>query len=138
MLHRRKPRGEIVGVLLGCPVHGTAGVRDATVEITHYHGTLHANKRGANTTAGIGGMADDAAVRFVECLSCARIALSGTVIASVGEPDRQRLGVRAENGQLRELDKVRMEWLWACTAFNIRKLILAMRMLRAEGTVTPV
>jgi len=39
---------------------------------------------------------------------------------------------------LRGLDKVRMEWLWACTAFNIRKLILAMRMLRAEGTVTLV
>jgi len=39
---------------------------------------------------------------------------------------------------LRGLDKVRTEWLWACTAFNIRKLILAMRMLRAEGTVTLV
>jgi hypothetical protein len=38
---------------------------------------------------------------------------------------------------LRGLDKVRTEWLWACTAFNLRKLILAMRMLRAEGTVTP-
>ncbi len=36
---------------------------------------------------------------------------------------------------LRGLEKVRTEWLWACTAFNIRKLILAMRMLRAEGTV---
>ena len=39
---------------------------------------------------------------------------------------------------LRGLDKVRTEWLWACTAFNIRKLILAMRTLRAEGTVSPV
>jgi len=39
---------------------------------------------------------------------------------------------------LRGLDKVRTEWLWACTAFNIRKLILAMRTLRAEGTVTRV
>jgi len=39
---------------------------------------------------------------------------------------------------LRGLDKVRTEWLWACTAFNTRKLILAMRMLRAEGTVTLV
>ena len=34
---------------------------------------------------------------------------------------------------LRGLDKVRTEWLWACTAFNIRKLILAMRTLRAEA-----
>ena len=39
---------------------------------------------------------------------------------------------------LHGLDKVRTEWLWACTAFNIRKLILAMRMLRAEGTVIAV
>ena len=39
---------------------------------------------------------------------------------------------------LRGLDKVRTEWLWACTAFNTRKLILAMRMLRAEETVTLV
>ncbi|MHC4066174.1 MAG: IS1182 family transposase [Planctomycetota bacterium] len=38
---------------------------------------------------------------------------------------------------LRGLDKVRTEWLWACTAFNLRKLILAIRMLRAEGTVPP-
>ena len=34
---------------------------------------------------------------------------------------------------LRGLDKVRTEWLWACTAFNIRKLILAMGPLRAEA-----
>jgi transposase len=34
---------------------------------------------------------------------------------------------------LRGLDKVRTEWLWACTAFNIRKLILAMGALRAEA-----
>ena len=39
---------------------------------------------------------------------------------------------------LRGLDKVRTEWLWACAAFNIRKLILAIRILRAEGTVTLV
>ena len=39
---------------------------------------------------------------------------------------------------LRGLDKVRTEWLWACTAFNIRKLISATRMLRAEGTVALV
>jgi len=39
---------------------------------------------------------------------------------------------------LRGLDKVRTEWLWACTAFNMRKLVLALRMLRAEGTVTLV
>ena len=39
---------------------------------------------------------------------------------------------------LRGLDKVRTEWLWACTAFNIRKLISATRMLRAEGMVALV
>jgi transposase len=39
---------------------------------------------------------------------------------------------------LRGLDKVRTEWLWACMAFNIRKLILAMRNLRAEGMLRPV
>jgi len=39
---------------------------------------------------------------------------------------------------LRGLDKVRTEWLWACTAFNTRNLILAMRTLCAEGTLTPV
>jgi hypothetical protein len=32
----------------------------------------------------------------------------------------------------RGLEKVRMEWLWACTAFNIRKLMKAMAVLRAE------
>jgi len=39
---------------------------------------------------------------------------------------------------LRGLDKVRTEWLWACTAFNIKKLVSAMGKLRAEGTVTLV
>ena len=34
---------------------------------------------------------------------------------------------------LRGLDKVRTEWLWACTAFNMRKLILEIRKLRAVG-----
>jgi len=34
---------------------------------------------------------------------------------------------------LRGLDKVRTEWLWAQAAFNIRKLILAMRALRTEA-----
>ncbi|MCH7688266.1 MAG: transposase [Planctomycetes bacterium] len=33
---------------------------------------------------------------------------------------------------LRGLDKVRTEWLWACTAFNLRKLMIAMEKLRAE------
>ena len=36
---------------------------------------------------------------------------------------------------LRGLDKVRTEWLWACTAFNIRKLMIAMEKLRAEGSL---
>ena len=39
---------------------------------------------------------------------------------------------------LRGLDKVRTEWLWACTAFNIKKLVLAMGKLRAEGMLRPV
>ena len=33
---------------------------------------------------------------------------------------------------LRGLEKVRMEWLWACTGYNLRKLILAVGRLRAE------
>jgi transposase len=33
---------------------------------------------------------------------------------------------------LRGLEKVKIEWLWACTAFNLRKLVLAMARLRAE------
>ncbi len=36
---------------------------------------------------------------------------------------------------LRGLDKVRTEWLWACTAFNIKKLIAIVGALRAEGRV---
>jgi len=39
---------------------------------------------------------------------------------------------------LRGLDKVRTEWLWACTAFNIRKLMIAMQKLRAEVAIKPV
>jgi hypothetical protein len=39
---------------------------------------------------------------------------------------------------LRGLDKVRTEWLWACTAFNIRKLMIAMEKLRADGPLEPV
>ncbi len=39
---------------------------------------------------------------------------------------------------LRGLDKVRTEWLWACTAFNIRKLTSAMEKVRAEGSFRPV
>ncbi len=33
---------------------------------------------------------------------------------------------------LRGLDKVRLEWLWACTGYNLNKLILAVKRLRAE------
>ncbi len=36
---------------------------------------------------------------------------------------------------LRGLDKVRTEWLWACTAFNIKKLIAIVGALRADGRV---
>ncbi len=39
---------------------------------------------------------------------------------------------------LRGLDMVRTEWLWACTAFNIRKLMIAMEKLRAEVSVEAV
>jgi hypothetical protein len=39
---------------------------------------------------------------------------------------------------LRGLDKVRTEWLWACTAFNMRKLMMAMEKLRAEVSLRPV
>ncbi len=39
---------------------------------------------------------------------------------------------------LRGLDKVRTEWLWACTAFNLRKLMIAMEKLRADGSLEPV
>ena len=33
---------------------------------------------------------------------------------------------------LRGLEKVRMEWLWACTGYNLRKLILAVGRLRTK------
>jgi hypothetical protein len=33
---------------------------------------------------------------------------------------------------LRGLEKVRLEWLWACTGYNLNKLIQAVRRLRAE------
>lgn len=36
---------------------------------------------------------------------------------------------------LRGLDKVRTEWLWACTAFNLRKLMAAASGMRAELAV---
>ncbi len=39
---------------------------------------------------------------------------------------------------LRGLAKVRTEWLWACTAFNIRKLMIAMEKVRADGSLEPV
>jgi transposase len=32
----------------------------------------------------------------------------------------------------RGLEKVKTEWLWACTAFNLRKLVKAMQMARAD------
>jgi len=38
----------------------------------------------------------------------------------------------------RGLDKVRTEWLWACTAFNIRKLVWAMEGVRAAVSLEPV
>jgi len=42
---------------------------------------------------------------------------------------KQVLGLR--QFLLRGLEKVRTEWLWACTAFNVRKLIAAMGRVRA-------
>lgn len=39
---------------------------------------------------------------------------------------------------LRGLDKVRTEWLWACTAFNIRKLMIAIERLRAADSLEAV
>lgn len=39
---------------------------------------------------------------------------------------------------LRGLDKVRTEWLWACTAFNIRKLVAILGKVRAEAVVKTV
>jgi len=41
------------------------------------------------------------------------------------------LGVR--QFLLRGLEKVRTEWCWACTAYNLKKLIAAVAALRAEG-----
>jgi len=37
----------------------------------------------------------------------------------------------------RGLEKVRTEWLWACTAFNVRKLIKAKEMLHAAVPSEP-
>jgi hypothetical protein len=34
---------------------------------------------------------------------------------------------------LRGLEKVRTEWRWVCTAYNLKKLIAAWAALRAEG-----
>jgi transposase len=34
---------------------------------------------------------------------------------------------------LRGLEKVRTEWRWVCTAYNLKKLIAALAVLRAEG-----
>ena len=39
---------------------------------------------------------------------------------------------------LRGLDKVPTEWLWACTAFNISKLMIAMEKLRPDGSLEPL
>ena len=39
---------------------------------------------------------------------------------------------------LRGLEKVRTEWLWACTASNMKKLVSAIGRLRAEGMLVPV
>jgi transposase len=36
---------------------------------------------------------------------------------------------------LRGLEKVRMEWLWTCTAYNLKKLLSAIVRLRAESAV---
>jgi hypothetical protein len=45
------------------------------------------------------------------------------------------LGVR--QFLLRGLEKVRTEWLWVCTAYNLKKLTSAMARLRAEAGVVP-
>ena len=37
----------------------------------------------------------------------------------------------------RGLEKVRTEWLWACTAFNVRKLVRAVAQLRAAVAANP-
>ena len=41
-------------------------------------------------------------------------------------------GLELRQFLLRGLEKVRTEWLWACTAFNMRKMIRAMAILRTE------
>ncbi len=41
------------------------------------------------------------------------------------------LGVR--RFLLRGLEKVRTEWRWVCTAYNLKKLIAAIAALRAQG-----
>lgn len=38
---------------------------------------------------------------------------------------------------LRGLEKVRTEWLWACTASNMKKLATAWGKLRADGALRP-
>jgi transposase len=38
---------------------------------------------------------------------------------------------------LRGLEKVRTEWCWVCTAYNLKKLIAALAALRAEGQAMP-
>ena len=45
---------------------------------------------------------------------------------------KQVLGLR--QFLLRGLEKVRTEWLWACTGYNLRKLILEVKRLRAKFT----
>ena len=36
---------------------------------------------------------------------------------------------------LRGLEKVRLEWMWACTAYNVRKLLRWLAAKRAKGDV---
>ena len=45
------------------------------------------------------------------------------------------LGVR--RFLLRGLDKVRTEWCWVCTAYNLKKMVTAMAALRAVGGESP-
>jgi hypothetical protein len=39
---------------------------------------------------------------------------------------------------LRGLEKVRTEWRWVCTAYNLKKLMTAIEALRARGVKTAV
>jgi hypothetical protein len=48
---------------------------------------------------------------------------------------KQVMGLRQFG--LRGLEKVRTEWWWACTAFNLKQLIAAVGRLRAGGRVSP-